>query len=118
MALKRGTKAYWQTGMKAAREYLDRQSGKSNPGGFWLAAHGYVCWYIEYCECCVSFDSLRTTHPSELLRHQRTMAHVANLYNLPVKDVDRFVRMVRFQRRWRVAAKGKRKQKVKIKCQE
>ena len=118
MALERGTKAYWQTCMKAAREYLDRQSGKTNPKGFWLEPHLYVCWYSEYRECCASFDRFPTPHPSKFLRHQRTMKHVANLYNLPVKDVGRFVRMVRFQRRWRVASKGKRKQKVMIKCQE
>ena len=73
----------------AAREYIARQKGRSEPrGGFAdpLKTSGKY-WYpaeSEYCKCCdkIQGESLPGTRGNTLKEHCLSLTHVARLYHV------------------------------------
>ena len=97
MEYERGTLGYRQVCMRAAREYLNRRSGKSKPHGEYMLDGRWRAAWDEYRCCCMAIAGIVTKWRGRLLRHQCTMKHIAELYNITVKDVRSAVRLVRFQ---------------------
>lgn len=80
---------------EAAREYVARQDRKEHPGGSFDKAGRWYPSKKERCECCDYIRTPSRAWPNSLIKHCRSVEHVANLYDVGVKDLRRAARAVR-----------------------
>jgi len=86
-------KEYPETVLRAAYEYVRRQSRGTHPAGtFDSAGRWYPLPEAEEQKCCASIRQPSRAWPYTLMSHCRSMAHVAALYNVDARDVHRAVR--------------------------
>ena len=76
--------------LKPRQTYIERRRKSSHPLGIWISRE----WFpdcIEHRECCDQIRQPSTTTHS-LMRHCRTLKHVANLYGVPLSESPRIAR--------------------------
>jgi len=76
----------------AARVYISRRDSVSHPAGKFDNAGRWYPADAERCECCNAVRSPSRAFPYSYMTHCRTIAHVANLYGVDVKDLRREVK--------------------------
>lgn len=76
----------------AAREYIARRDRVINPKGKFDNAGRWYPSTEEHCDCCNGVRGPSRAHPYSYMTHCRTIAHVANLYGVDVKDLRREVK--------------------------
>ena len=72
---------------KAAKEYLDRKERSSHPDGYFDNAKRWYPSNEEGCECCLEIRSPSRAFPMSLNQHCRSVDHIANLFNVDVKEL-------------------------------
>lgn len=71
----------------AINEYQDRKSRLVNPDGTFDNAGRWYPSDEEKCKCCQSVREPSARYPYSLIKHCRTTNHIANLYDVNVKDM-------------------------------
>ena len=72
---------------KALECYLRRQSRVSHPEGRTDNGGRFYPSESELCECCDSIRSPSRSYPWSYMIHCRTIPHIANLYEVDVKEL-------------------------------
>jgi len=72
---------------EAATLYQKRQNGEAKALGFWSEQGLWFPYLTERRPCCESFGNASLKGSRALYRHQKTLKHVAAVYNLPLADV-------------------------------
>jgi hypothetical protein len=80
---------------KAVKTYLDRQVRKEHPGGEFDSKGRWYPDEEERQECCDSIRRPSRCWPYSLLSHCRSAEHVANGYEIPVKELRRAIRQAK-----------------------
>ncbi len=71
---------------KARQERREHPEGKFDKGGRWYPSE------TEWQTCCGLIRTPSRMWPYSLMKHCRSVEHVANLYSVPVKELRREVR--------------------------
>lgn len=77
---------------KAAREYLARQARESHPKGEFDNAQRFRPSEDERQECCDYIRPPSRTWPFSLMKHCRSIEHVANLFGVDITELRRRAR--------------------------
>ena len=77
---------------KAAREYLARQARESHPKGEFDNAQRFYPSQQEHQDCCDDIRPPSRTYPFSLIKHCRSIEHVANLFEVDVTELRHRVR--------------------------
>lgn len=77
---------------KAAACYKDRQARLLHPDGTFDKQNRWYPSDKEKCSCCRSIRSPSVVYPWSLMRHCRSIEHVANLFGVDVKELRRVIR--------------------------
>lgn len=71
---------------EARQTYIERRRKSSHPLGIWIS-RGWFPDFIEHRECCDLVRRPTMSYPKSLMRHCRTLKHIANLYGVPLSDL-------------------------------
>lgn len=88
----RATQEYRERVERAAREYIDRKARRVHPLGAFDSAGRWYPAEGEKQACCAHIRQPSRRHPYSLVRHCRSMAHVANLFGVKQDDLFAAVR--------------------------
>lgn len=77
---------------KAAKLFVDRQNRDAHPNGEFDNAKRWYPSKDEKCECCENLRSPSRAYPYSLMVHCRTAKHIANLYDVPEKELKRLAK--------------------------
>lgn len=83
---------------EAALAYIQRERGLEEPRGRWKGAPGFSPWHPapeERRDCCEDIRPPSYGYPDTLLRHCRTLKHVACLYGVGRGDLEQAVKRAR-----------------------
>jgi len=72
--------------VQAIAEYIARQNRAKHPAGKFDKAGRWYPDESETCPCCANIRSPSRRWPYSLLRHCRSLRHVANLYGVKYSD--------------------------------
>lgn len=78
----------------AARVFIARRDRTAHPSGTFDKGGRWYPSEAEQCDCCHAVRSPSRAHPYSYMVHCRTMAHVANLHGVDVKDLRREVKRI------------------------
>jgi hypothetical protein len=78
----------------AAREFIARRDRTAHPAGKFDNAGRWYPSEAEECDCCNAVRSPSRSYPYSYMTHCRTMAHVAHLFSVDVKDLRREVKRI------------------------
>lgn len=76
---------------EAAVEFIKREERVSHPAGSFDKAKRWTPGKSEECSCCESLRGPSRSFPDSLNKHCRTIAHVANLYNVQKLELKRTI---------------------------
>jgi hypothetical protein len=71
----------------AVSEYVARKIRRHHPSGDFDKSSRWYPREGEMCECCKSIRTPSRAYPYSLMAHCRTMAHVANLFEVKLADL-------------------------------
>lgn len=75
----------------AVNEYQDRKDRITNPDGKFDNGGRWYPSDEEKCKCCQSIRNPSARWPYSLIKHCRTITHVANLYNVSDKEMRKLI---------------------------
>lgn len=78
-----------------AIDYLKRQARTNHPDGKADSAGRFYPSNVERCDCCERIRQPSRSWPHSLRTHCRTAAHVANKYNVDVKEMRKMARFIK-----------------------
>lgn len=78
-----------------AIEYLKRQARINHPDGKADSAGRFYPSDVERCDCCDRIRKPSRSWPHSLRTHCRTAVHVANKYNVDVKEMRKMSRFIK-----------------------
>ena len=77
---------------QAVQCYLNRQDRTEHPSGEFGNGNKWYPDESEKCECCDCIRSPSWRYPYSLMKHCRSIGHVANLYGVDVKELRKRVK--------------------------
>ena len=88
------------TVLEAAKIYFDRRRKKRTPKGQWV----HNVYYLpdkrkEFLPCCEKYVKQLEIEPLALYEHQKSIEHVAALYQVATKDLELTIKKLRSKRR-------------------
>jgi len=83
-----------ETTIKATEEYLSRKIRKSHPDGTFDKANRWYPSDLEVCECCSTVRAPSRAYPYSIMTHCRSIAHIANKYEVDAKAIRMLSRLV------------------------
>ena len=86
--------------LEAAKVYFDRRRKKRTPRGQWV----HNVYFLpdkrkELLLCCKRYEKQVETDPTALYEHQKSIEHVAALYDVTTKDLELTIEKLRSKRR-------------------
>jgi len=92
------------TNIKAAAEaYIARKSRAEHPDGTFDSARRWEPSDEERCDCCAYVRWPSRAWPLSLMKHCRSIEHVANLFKVDVTELRRAVRKIEKEAKERAA---------------
>jgi len=90
----------------AAEEYLDRRERSSHPDGYFDKAGRWYQSDDEECECCSEIRRPSRAFPLSLNQHCRSVEHLADLFNVDVKELRKEAKHLKAEQEERLTTCG------------